>query len=292
MQIISLLSIVVLAGFLFKKEASPYARIIIGSVFGAVFFAVWPYVYFYRKIHGFSELQILISYIMLSIMAVGLSVVLVKIKKYEFLIVTVSLVVFVIANIVAQFEDKVIKNSIAIYTDYYNHSTEELKSNESHDDVEGLYLYDSKNFSLLLNDAWIRQTDKGPIFDYFYLIVDGVRVAELRPKCINKQSYAIPDIVMNIQNFFEIQNATTNTKCYQKDKANYACRIDANNQEGKMQRIRWLGINTDFNTEAELDFIVLSERSSLLNEIQRVIDSITFKNPQDDMACLSLTEWM
>ncbi len=292
MQIISLLTILVLVGVLFKKEVSPYARIIIGSVFGTVFFAVWPYVYFYSEIHRLSELQILISYIMLSIMAVGISVALVKIKKYKFLVITASLVIFVIANIAAQFEDKEIKNTIAIYTDYYNHSISDFKLNRSHDNVEGQYVYDSKNFVLLLNDGWIKQADKGPMFDYFYLIVDGVRVVELRPKCINKQSDSIPGIVMNIQRFFEIQNVTTNTKCYRKDKASYACKIDATNQEGKVQRIRWLGINTDLNTEAELDFIVLSERSSLLNEIQRVIDSITFKKPQDDMSCLSLTEWM
>jgi len=46
MQSVALLTIVILAGFLFRQKKSPHARIIIGSILGIVFFAVRPFIFY------------------------------------------------------------------------------------------------------------------------------------------------------------------------------------------------------------------------------------------------------
>jgi len=149
-----------------------------------------------------------------------------------------------------------------------------------------------KTYTLTLDKKWRKKVDKGPMFDYFYLIIDNERIAEFRPKCSNKKSYSLPEAVNNMQHFFEVQNLIANSTCYQKAKNTYGCRIDITNQQGVIKRVQWLGINTVINTGADLDLVVYKDYPSLQNEIQQVINSISFKKTEGDLNCLTLTEWM
>jgi len=124
---------------------SSYARVIIGSISGTCFFAIWPFVYFYIEIHNYSEFQLLIAYLILSSIAVASSVILVGITKYDFLMVSISLVCFILSVIVSQTEEKKIENAIAIYTNYYSDSIDELKIIESQNKNAERVLYAAKN---------------------------------------------------------------------------------------------------------------------------------------------------
>ena len=290
MQAISLLTIVILVAFFAKKEKSTYARLVIGSVFGILFFAVWPLVNFYINIFHFKEIYSLASYLIISIIAVVVSVTLVKIKKHELIVAGASLFCFLISMIFIYSNDKNIKNNIAIYTHYFN-STAQNKNIKNKENNR--FLYHSENYTVSLNHNWIKQTDKGQFFDYFNLIKNNKIISEFRPKCTNKASNSIPETVENIKQMNFNKKLITKTNCYTTEKIIYACRVETLNQKKQIERIQWLSLNTKLKNEIELDFVIFNNHSIALDEIEKIINSATTKKTyKENTTCLSLAEWM
>ncbi|RDH85979.1 MAG: hypothetical protein DIZ80_00455 [endosymbiont of Galathealinum brachiosum] len=292
MQAITLLTLVILAGFLFKKEKSPYARLIIGSVFGIAFFSVWPFVVYYIDINNPSETALSVSYAFILVLSLLLSFLLVKIRTYKLTVAIISLSCFLIIIIASQSYENTIKNKIAIHTGYYS-KTNPIKHNFNHSESKNKrFQYIYKDYSISLDNNWSKQTDKGPMFDYFQFKANGEYAAELRPKCTNKNRPALPVIIKSINNYIQIKNMKADTVCYQKDETVYACVIKSIDSDNQIKRIRWINLDTLSNTGTELDFILNNNQVYLLTEIERVINSVTIKAGNQDMNCLALTEWL
>ena len=132
MQAVNLLTLVILVGFLLKVEKSPYSRIIIGSVFGIMFFSIWPFTVYYVDIYKLSKTHLISSYVVISILAVIFSILLIRIKQ-KFAVGVVALLLFSSITIITlSFESKIKTNASA--------------TNISSYDYENLYLNKGDDF--------------------------------------------------------------------------------------------------------------------------------------------------
>lgn len=292
MQAVNLLTLVILVGFLLKIEKSPYSRIIIGSVFGIMFLSIWPFTVYYVDIYKLSKTHLISSYVVISILAVIFSILLIRIKQ-QLAVGMVALLFFsTITIITLSFESK-IKNEISIYTGYFNKINSVQNKVSRTDELSQRIIYTSPTYIVSLHSDWQKQTDKGPMFDYFLLIKSGKNIAEFRPKCSSTGRISLPEIVKNVNQLVQADDMTAKTNCYQIDSTTYACRIDAINKDKQTKRIRWFSLETESNHGIELDFVLFDSQPSLLNEIELAINSTKItKNTNADDNCLGLAEWM
>ena len=119
MQTVILLSLVIIAGFLFKKEKSPYARVVIGSVFGIMFFSIWPFIHYAIEIHELNINYQLVSYIVIFLAAILITLLLLQIKQ-ELTIAIIAIFLFSVTVILSLTFESEIKNKISISTGYFD----------------------------------------------------------------------------------------------------------------------------------------------------------------------------
>ena len=292
MQTIILLTLVIIAGFLFKKEKSRYARMVIGSVFGIIFLSIWPFAHFAIEIHELSKNYQLASYIVISLAAILIALLLLQIKQ-ELTIAFIAIVLFSITIFLSITFESEIKNKISISTGYFD-SDNTIKSpvtliKNTHNRTE-IFVH---NYILTLVNQWQKKTDKGPLFEYFQLFIENQKSAELRPKCFNTEKTSLPEIVNNLKYITNVSNMVQDKHCSKISESSYACRISSLDHNNKIKRTRWFLLDTAHTYGIELDFVILNHQPKVAMEIEQIIDSTRFTYKSNkDINCLGLTEWM
>lgn len=292
MQTVILLTLVIIAGFLFKKEKSPYSRMVIGSVFGVIFFSIWPFSVFYIEIHTLKENHLIFSYSIISILAIILSLLLIRIKQ-ELTVAIIALLFFFSITIFTMSFESEIKNKISIHAGYFEVSNPIPYKANNTSALKQRKLFSKHNYTITLNNNWQKKTDKGSLFEYFLLFDGNNKVAEFRPKCFNTRKISLPEIVKNIKHAIQVNNTDVKNYCYSPDKITYACEITSLDRNEQTKRIRWYSLDTEATYGIELDFVLFRNKTSILKEIEQIIGSskITDKNT-NNYNCLGLTEWM
>ena len=287
MQAVSLLLIVILLGYVFKNEKSTYSRMIIGSIFGIVFFAIWPLALYFAHLYMLSEIYRISFYVGLSLMAISLSFILIKLDYNEF-VAPLALALFVVINVITFSFDSNIKNFIAINSNYFSNSLPVTELNTRANRAS----HSNHNYTYTLTGDWNKKTDKGSVFEYYELYKDNVKQIELRPKCFAADKTIFTDIVDRLIKSIENREQTADTECYKTDQPNYACRINSLSNNN-ITRTRWLRIDTQLKYGMELDFVIFNQHTSNTSEINTIIQSALFNNSDpSDVNCLTLTEWI
>ena len=292
MQAIILLSLVIITGFLFKKEKNPYSRIIIGSIFGIVFFSIWPFTVFYFDIHHLKEKYLIFLYVLFLMLAASTSLLLVKIKQ-SLVIAFVSFICFILLTIYTVSYKNEIKNKVAIYSGYFHLNETGPFKNTSTKITKGRKIFSKFNYTFTLNKKWVKKSDKGSIFEYFILSDKNYKVAEFRPRCFNTQNISIPEIIKNIKHSTLLNRNFIKNNCYQSGKTTFSCDVTELDNKKNTKRVRWFSIDTKIKYGIELDFITFKSQALVKKEIKKTIDSAKFsvKNHKE-YNCLTPTEWM
>ncbi|MCW8935148.1 MAG: hypothetical protein OQK98_10525 [Gammaproteobacteria bacterium] len=286
MQIISLLILVILLGYVFKNEKSTYTRVIIGSIFGVTFLSVWPYFLYFADLYMLSEAYLLSAYIGLFLVAMSLSYPLVK-SNYNDFIAAISFVIFVVITFFSFAFESNIKNFIAINSNYFSNSLPVAELNTQ----ENRASHSNHNYTYTLSSDWIKKTDKGNLFEYYELYINNVKQLELRPRCFNADKSALSEIVNNTIISAESRDHSAKVQCYDAGQSNYACRVDSFNGKN-ITRSRWLRIDRQLKYGMELDFVIFNQQTNI-REINVIIQSAIFNNAdQNNINCLSITEWI
>lgn len=291
MQAVSLLILVVLAGFLFNKEKSPYARMIIGSVFGITFFSIWPLTVFYIEIYQRTEVFLISSYILISVFAVVLSLLLLKIQAQLITAIT-SLLIFVLIMFISYTFDAELKNKISILTGYFDDSNHIVTTTNASENTNRRITHVADSYTLNIDEHWRKQADKGPLFVYYHLFNNGKLISEFRPKCFNKSDISLPEIVINIRKLNQAENLKTKVTCYKSHVDYFSCQIDSLAENNNLKRSRWFGLNANLNNGVELDFVLYENQKTITNEINVILNSLVInKKAKNNHDCLGLTEW-
>jgi len=287
MQAISLLLLVILLGYVFKNEKSTYSRMIIGSIFGVVFFAIWPFVLYLADLYMLSEAYRLSGYIGLCVVAMSLSFLLVK-TDYNEIIAPLSFALFVVIIVITFSFKSNIKNFIAINSNYFSNSLPVTELNTQANRAS----HANHNYTYTLTGDWNKKTDKGSVFEYYELYINNVKQIEFRPRCFDANKSALSEIVNNMITSAENRNHSAKTECYAAGQSNYACRIDSLSRK-EITRSHWLRIDRQLKYGMHLDFVIFNQQPSNAREINAIIQSAIFNNADPkDINCLSITEWM
>ena len=290
MQAVSLLILVILAGFLFNKEKSPYARMIIGSIFGIMFFSIWPFTVFFVEIYQHTEVFMIISYIVISVIAAVLSILLLKIQA-QLTTAIASLLIFVLTMFITYTFNAELKNRISILTGFfdYNHIVTTTNTPEN---INRRITHVADTYKLNIDNHWRKQTDKGPLFVYYHLFNNDKLIAEFRPKCFNKSDISLPEIIENVRKLNQAKNLKTKTSCYKNNAGYLSCQIDSFAEKNDLKRSRWFGLNANLINGVELDFVFYENKKTIANEINVILDSLVITNKaKNNSHCLGLTEW-
>lgn len=292
MQIVILLTLVILLGFFLKKEKSQYARMVIGSIFGIIFFSIWPFIVFSLEIHELSNSYHAISYITVSLLAALIVLLLLRLKHKQ-IVTILSFFLFIITTIISiSFESK-IKNKISIYTGYFADKNIAQKNSKSLNTSGARNVFAAHNYFFSLNKQWTKKSDKGPLFQYFQWVNEENKISEFRPRCFSSEEISLPEIVHNLNYFITTDNMTMDKTCYKMSNYTYSCKISSLNQNNKAKRTRWYLMDSRYTYGAELDFVLFEDSQNLDAEIEKIINSIKLnKNTSKDIDCLVLAEWL
>jgi len=286
MQIISLLLLVIILGYVFKNEKSTSTRFIIGSIFGIVFLSVWRYFLYFADLHMLSEAYLLPAYIGLFLLAMSLSYPLVK-SNYNDFIAAISFVVFVVILVLTFSFESNIKNFIAINSNYFTNSLPDTELNTQANRAS----HSNHNYTYTLSSDWIKKKDKGIFFEYYELYINNVKQLEFRPRCFNADKSALSEIINNAIISAESRNHRAKAQCYDVGQSNYACRVDSLNGKD-VTRSQWLRFDRQLKYGMELDFVIFNQQPTNIREINVIIQSALFNNAdQNNINCLSITEW-
>jgi hypothetical protein len=288
MQVIAFITIVLLVASLAGINKSQCARITIGSIYGLLFFTIWPYVVYARELMQWSDINIKISFAILCAIATVVSVVLVRLKKPKIVAVTTA-VIFVTFTAVSWAYDVGIKN---IIDDYYLMNRNQVRAGMDKTSTNDLmkFSYKAGGYSIGVPGSWVKKDDLGKQFIYFQRIQGSKVVAELRPTCINKQKISLGQIVMNLRKSAE--HLRPEIECNYSDSANKSCTAIYKNQNGGVARLTRFGFIKDMQKGYDLDFIVNKDTNEISSQIINIISSIQPLKIQEDLpSCLGLAEW-
>jgi len=287
MQAISLLLVVILLGYVFKNEKSNYSRMIIGSMFGVAIFAIWPLALYFSHLYMLSEIYSISFFVSLSLIAMSLSFILIKLD-YNELVAPLAFILFVVITVITLSFDSSIKNFIAINSNFFSNSLSVTEPDKQSDKKT----YSSHNYTYTLTGDWNKKTDKGSVFEYYELYKDSVKQIEFRPKCFSADKTTFTDIVDRLISSIENREQTAETECYKTNQPNYACRINSLNDKA-LTRTRWLRIDTQLKYGMELDILIFEQHPTNTREVDSIIQSAQFNNSDpSDVNCLTLTEWL
>ena len=292
MQAAILLTLVIIIGLLFKKEKSQYSRVVIGSVFGIMFFSIWPLTVFYIEIHDLSKNYNVLSYAFVSAAAIILSYLLIRIKQELFIAIFAFLLFFVITIYSMSYESN-IKNKISIYTDYFDKGSTISTNINTAVNIKQRKLVSTHNYIVSLNNSWQKKTDKGQLFKYFILSDGKNYLADLRPKCFSTETISLPEIIKNTKHVVHASNMKAKSYCYKTNDFNFACKVLSIGKDEQTKRVRWYSFNTGSTHGIELDFVIFKDENSVIKEIEQIINSAKFSDTSNKTSnCLGLTEWM
>lgn len=290
MQAISLLILVILVSLLINKKSASYARVIIGSVFGVFFFVVWPLQVYYSEIYNLSEHYKYSAYIAISILALLVSLLLIKIKQ-ALIVATISFAIFILSIMTYWIADTKIKNGIAIYSGYFKQlNNKKIHTGESAT-KSASFVHPIGGYQVQAPNNWLLVEDKGPMFKYYQLTINNELIAEFRPRCFEKNQIALPEIVTNIRKHPSDTRLTTKVQCYQNEYSLFACNLSHITADNKIERINWLGVHDEIVKGADLDFVLYKTNSIAQDDISKIIESLKPATQSMPSVCLGLAEW-
>lgn len=290
MNTISLLLAVVLLSAMIGKHSSPYARVIIGSMYGIFYFAIWRFYLFYANLYEIAEIQRQVVFFGLIVGATLLSLVLVRIKFY-FTVAAVSVVLFIISIFTAFWESTPIQNQVAILSGFYK-PEQAIVFKKTVNEVQ--FTQTTGQYSVAIPNTWQMHKDKGPLFPYFSWQDKGQSMLEFRPRCFNKSNTSIPLIVMNIRGSEVPEKQQLKTKCNKQTGLHaYSCQVYQYNNNNQLKRIEYLASYDKSPKGVELDFVLTHDSPAVLTRVKRVIQSLKpIPGKGRGTRCLGLTEWL
>jgi len=289
MYVIGLLILVFLLVALLGKNRSPYARVIIGSVFGVGFLVLWPYVLFYARLFNWPELQLQITWLVLCVISTLAGIALAKLP-FALPVAIVSFTVFALSAIASFSFEVQAKNVIAQKAGLFDQAVPVTQPALSPQD--GTVFVHPSGYQLVLPAHWQLQKDQGDLFHYFQLTDGNTVIAELRPQCFDPQQAAIPDIAMQLQQP-PAPAARINIQpyCYQQGEHDVTCRVVQPPQDKQVKRIHWLAVRAPLQFGVDLDFVFYREPAALENEMQLILASLQQGGASTSMGCLGTAAW-
>ncbi len=289
MYVIGLLILVFLVVALLGKNKSPYARVIIGAVFGVGFLVLWPYVLFYSKLFHWPELQLQITWLVFCVVGTLVGIALAKLP-FALPVAVVSFVLFA-ASAIASFSFEVqAKNFIALKAGLFDQAVpvaaQALSANAGNQFVH------PAGYMLVLPAHWQLQTDKGETFPYFQLKDGNTLLAELRPGCFDKQQTALPDIVMQLQQPVPTaQPINSMPYCFREGDAHITCRVVQPPRDKQVKRIHWLAVRDNITPGVNLDFVFYREPAALEKDMNVIMASLQAGGISTMAWCLGTSDW-
>ncbi len=272
------------------KNKSPYARVVIGSVFGVFFFSFWQFFKYYSTLYHWSELHIQATFIVLSVVATLSSALLVRVK-YDLIVAIASFSIFALCMLVTYSEEVQIKNEIAIISGYFDNK--QIKPS-NHEPISGhnTFTHTIGGYQVSIPPTWQLRVDKGQAFKYYQLMHDDVLMAEFRPKCFQSDQVALTDVAAALLTKPSSQLLKPGLFCGFRKTLIYFCRIDEYKASNKIKRINWLGIRKSFQKGVDLDFVLHEPHPDVLPQIDGIIASLQpTRGANSGATCLGLSEW-
>ncbi len=289
MQTVILLALTIVFSFIIRPTDNRYSRLIPGAVFGMFFFAVWPLGQFYLKIHRQNDYENTLVFLAIVLMAFVLSAFLIKLRN-QLAAMIISVILFIVAITGVFSYETEIKNSIAIYSGYFNKDTNHKNNATEKKDNSNRNIINAHNYTFSLTSEWIKKTDKGDMFAYYQLFDKNNLIIELRPKCFNSTLTSLPDIISRVTANSNNINAKYVRLCQRWSKNQFSCEISIT--KNKIKRLRWFLLDTTSDYGVELDFITKNKYLLNRKEIDKITSSVKITLKNKELYCLDLAEWL
>jgi len=290
MDIISLLVIVLFLSYLVGKNTSPYARAVLGSVFGIFYLGIWRFTIFYLDLFQYQESVRKSVLLGLMVVATLLALGLIRIK-YVTTVAATCVVLFIVAMVATFSLDVPIKNAIASQSGLFQPvtATPFLKNPD-----EQLFTQDSGNYQVAVPASWQLRTDKGPQFPYYQWRAQDKLLLEFRPRCFDSSQTTIADILMNMRSADKDVNLHTEFHCTKDTtRKTVACKADRYQAKDQLKRVEYFARADQASKGIELDFVLSQNTADITQAIDRVIDSLQpLLGKGNNSQCLGLAEWM
>ena len=290
MQIIALLTIVFLTAYMANVHRSLYARIIIGSVFGLVFFAVWPFVLYASDLLMWPEFYLQTSFALSCALATVFSILLVRLKHSE-TIGVISFSLFILITIASWFLEINIKHIIDS-SFYMENKAATRQPPAGFIETSSIFNHSSGGYSIHIPQDWIKKDDLGDQFIYFQKINNNEIQAELRPMCLNKNKISLGQVVINIRNQPKQNNITPVFECSEYPGDQRSCTIYYRARDNTTVKLSQFGFNEELQKGYYLDFLIYTQDENIMTQIKNMAKSVQAVNHQSDLpACLGRADW-
>lgn len=292
MQVVLLLILVIAVATFFGKKNSQYSRIVVGSVFGVFVFFFWQDLQYYADLKHWPDLHKKIAFLFIGIFAIVLSKLLINLKR-ELLVSSACFTAFIIIGVVHYSEDADIKNTIALYSGFFDSPINKPNTGYEKDETTTTFQYPLGGYQMAIPANWTMRTDKGPLFPYFQLMAHDKVSIEFRPGCFNKQSAIFTELVANLGKDKSKSNIQFDSQCINHGNSFYSCKITQFTPNKKATRVFWIATRNDISKGIELDFVIHKSEAEIRREIDGVINSIKPATSQTykDRSCLKPVEW-
>jgi hypothetical protein len=269
---------------------SHHTRIIIGSLFGITFFAIWPYTQYMEQLLLWPEIYSKICIASMCVLFLLIALLLIRTTYVGLVsasIFTLSIMIIVISWM--------FETGVKHFIDdrFYLLPVDSIGQDAGvRDDSLFIYSHQTGGYSLEIPKFWKRKNDYGEQFVYFKKNINNISV-ELRPMCIDKTVTTLGQIVINIRNMEASASLITpEINCHKSKYNSSSCSVHYYDMDGKLKKLSWFGFESDIQKGYFLDFILHELDTKTLEEIKNIMASVRPSERQDGLHdCLSLSGW-
>lgn len=287
MEIVLLIVAILVFGKTTKHVEKVEVKLIAGSILGIFYFFIWPYVYYYAQLVGWSEMHTQISFV--SLLAVFLLLVrgLIEVKFYEIAQV-LFIGLFLIFWALSSAYDSQIRDKVADYADYFAESL--ILSIVTTEPLTKKISSPTNAYTALIPEHWKEYKHTGTLLPLYRPASTTSSIIEFRPRCDQKQNNSISKIIEGMSSIHQ-ENQNSSHQCFHWKKHDYACRVKISDDAGII-RVRWIGANKETDHLLELDFVMQKGSQQDLALIDSIFQSIKYNQVADKTAnCVTPIEW-
>ena len=290
MQIIAFLTIVFLTAYVANAHRSLYARMIIGSVFGLAFFAIWPSVLYASDLLLWPEFYLQTGFVLSCILATIISIILVKLKNPK-LVGIISFILFIFITIASWVLEVNIKHLID--SGFYMESkVAKYQLPAGFIQTSTVFTQSAGGYSINVPQSWIKKEDLGDQFIYFQNVKNSEIQAELRPMCLDKNKISLGQVVINLRKQAKQTNMAPDIECSKYPGNQHSCTVYYRAQDNTTVKLSQFGISTDLQKGYYLDFLIHTQDKNVMDQIENIAISVRASKQHSDLpTCLGLANW-
>jgi len=263
---------------------------IIGGVFGLVFFAIWPFILYASDLLLWPKLYLQISFALSCALAAVISILLVRLKHPE-TVGVISFGLFILITITSWFLEIDIKN--VIDSSFYMESkAARYQPPAGFIETSTVFTKSAGGYSINIPQGWVKKDDLGDQFIYFQKLRNHEVQVELRPMCLNKNKISLGQVIINLRNQAKQNNITPVIECSKYPGNQRSCTAYYRGQDNKKVKLSQFGISAELKKGYYLDFLIYTQDKNIMAQIKNVAESVQASKQQSDLpACLGLAEW-